>query len=67
MDRSADALDYAADLAERERAEAIASRQPFVLELGRPGECEFCGQWRPRLVDGACVPCRNEAEKRRGY
>lgn len=38
---------------------AIANRISFTLDAGKPGECDFCGEFFGRLVDGACVPCRN--------
>lgn len=59
-----DNIDAANDIAERERAAAIAARAPFDLEAGKPGDCDFCGEWFGRLVDGACVPCRHKYEKR---
>lgn len=54
-----DAVDEANDLAETERATAIAARAAFNLDAGQPGECDFCGRWFGRLVDGACAPCRD--------
>lgn len=29
------------------------------LRPGAPGDCEYCGEWAGRLVDGACAPCRD--------
>lgn len=29
------------------------------MPAGVPGECELCGEWSGRLVDGACAPCRD--------
>lgn len=58
-----DQIDRANDYAEAERAMAIANRLPFSLDKGKPGECDFCGEWFGRLVDGACVPCRDKYEK----
>lgn len=34
-------------------------RKKAVLEPGKQGECELCGQWMLRLVNGACAPCRD--------
>lgn len=30
------------------------------IAAGEPGECEHCGESSPRLVRGACAPCRDE-------
>lgn len=32
---------------------------------GEQGECEFCGAWSGRLVEGECAPCRDRNVKRR--
>ncbi len=28
--------------------------------LGQPGDCELCGEWSGRLVEGVCAPCRDK-------
>ena len=55
--RHADEADRATDQAEPFLAAAIR-RHSHPLEPGVPGECELCGNDFPRLVRGACVPCR---------
>lgn len=55
-----DQIDRANDYADAERAMAIANRLPVDMAKGAPGECDFCGEWFGRLVDGACVPCRDK-------
>jgi hypothetical protein len=30
-----------------------------AMPVGRPGECDLCGEWSGRLVNGACAPCRD--------
>lgn len=55
----ADDFDRAGELEEAQRQHALANRQPFVLEPGKPGDCEMCGEWSGRLVGGACTPCRD--------
>jgi hypothetical protein len=30
------------------------------MPKGVPGDCDICGQWSGRLVDGACAPCREK-------
>jgi len=27
---------------------------------GNPGDCEFCGEWSGRLINGVCAPCRDK-------
>jgi len=56
-----DIIDQANDYAEKERQIAIANRIPFTLDAGKPGEGGLCGELFGRLVDGACVSCRNAA------
>jgi len=29
------------------------------LDTGIEGDCELCGEWSGRLIDGACAPCRD--------
>jgi hypothetical protein len=29
------------------------------IPVGRPGDCDLCGEWSGRLVNGVCVPCRD--------
>lgn len=29
------------------------------IEKGEPGECDLCGEWAGRLINGACAPCRD--------
>ncbi len=26
---------------------------------GTEGDCDLCGEWSGRLIDGACAPCRD--------
>lgn len=26
---------------------------------GKPGDCDTCGEWSGRLIDGECAPCRD--------
>jgi RNA polymerase-binding transcription factor DksA len=56
----ADVIDIANDraLADNERAIADARAVAAAIPAGTPGECERCGQDSPRLVGGACAPCR---------
>jgi hypothetical protein len=57
----ADEADRAQVIEEAEREQAIANAiKP--LAVGVPGECDYCGEDSPRLIDGGCAPCR---ERRR--
>lgn len=55
----ADIVDEANDRVERRVLEAIARAQEKPLDPGKPGECDFCGEWSGRLILGACAPCRD--------
>ena len=55
-----------ADLAQQQAEidEAMAPRRPpYVLPPGVPGDCELCGEWTSRLIDGACAPCRDRSRR----
>jgi hypothetical protein len=39
---------------EQQRAKAAA------IPAGTPGDCDYCGNPSPRLVDGHCAPCRDK-------
>lgn len=38
---------------------AAASRAAAGIPTGTPGECDLCGEWCGRLVQGACARCRD--------
>lgn len=59
----ADAADEAQEHLERE--EAARRPAPYRLEPGTPGDCELCGEWSGRLVDGTCAPCRDRMARLR--
>jgi hypothetical protein len=42
-----------------EQLEALQKRAPYVLAAGVPGDCQTCGEWSGRLVEGMCAPCRD--------
>lgn len=56
----ADEIDLAQEHIEREEEARRASREPFELDPGTPGDCEYCGDWFSRLVGGACGFCRDK-------
>ena len=55
----ADDADWAEEMAQRERDAALTRINP-VLDPGKPGDCDLCGEWSGRLVRGACAPCRDK-------
>ena len=51
-----------ADLGNEEadrRLTALIKQARKPLRQGTPGDCELCGEWSGRLVDGCCAPCRD--------
>lgn len=54
----ADEADRAAEYEQRMRDQAISAARA-ELPPGKPGECDLCGEWSGRLIDGACAPCRD--------
>lgn len=56
-----DIIDQANDHAASEAAarEAAIRRAAAEIPVGVPGDCDFCGEWSGRLVDGICAPCRD--------
>ena len=56
----ADEFDRASELEEHHRQLALTNRPAFELVPGVPGECDICGYWSGRLVQGACAPCRDQ-------
>lgn len=59
-----DDMDNANAMMDKQLDDVMARRRPFTLDAGKPGECDFCGEWFGRIVDGACVPCRDKHERR---
>lgn len=54
-----DPLDIASERSEMERENlAQRIRAKAVINPGKPGDCDECGEWHSRLVDGACPACR---------
>lgn len=55
----ADEADKAGDTTEKWLALQIAAARGDI-KPGNPGVCEYCGEESPRLVGGACAPCRDK-------
>lgn len=56
-----DLADNANEHIEREEESAIKEIQArrAAQPVGAPGDCDLCGEYMLRLVDGACAPCRD--------
>ncbi len=54
-----DEIDRAQERTEQDLARAIAAARGDIPP-GKPGECDLCGEHSPRLIDGACAPCRDK-------
>jgi hypothetical protein len=53
-----DEIDRADQEIERSLQESIRlSRKE--LPPGKPGDCDLCGEWTGRLINGYCAPCRD--------
>lgn len=35
-------------------------RRAAEIPPGEPGDCDLCGEWTARLINGACAPCRDK-------
>lgn len=53
-----DEIDLAQEREEIATRDAIR-RASKDIRPGNPGECDFCGEWSGRLVNGACAHCRD--------
>lgn len=56
----ADEADISQARMEQEEAMRERNRQPYEIPAGVAGDCELCGEWSGRLVNGACAPCRDK-------
>lgn len=53
-----DEFDLAQEREEIARNAAIRNNAKDILP-GVPGDCDLCGEWSGRLINGACAPCRD--------
>jgi len=60
-EKTADEIERAANLTnEMEEASVRAIRAAASkIPAGEPGECDHCGEFFVRLVNGACARCRD--------
>lgn len=55
----ADDIDRTNDRVLAETSALIAAAAADI-PTGQPGECDLCGEWSGRLIDGNCAPCREK-------
>jgi len=55
----ADWIDESVAKQERELEARIRAARGEIPP-GSEGECDLCGEWSGRLVEGACAPCRDK-------
>lgn len=57
-----DEADRAQDLERMSNEDALraAREKAQAMPTGEPGECEWCGEYFARLVNGACGRCRDK-------
>lgn len=57
----ADMVDLAQEYNERaySRFEAEIAKRA-AIPAGKSGDCDICGEWSGRLINGACAPCRDK-------
>ncbi len=62
MSERGDIIDQANDRAELDTANCVATARARAANIpaGEPGDCDLCGEWSQRLVNGACAPCRDK-------
>ena len=60
----ADDADLENDRLEMELALRVSAMAGYEIPAGKQGECDLCGEWSGRLVEGACVPCRDRYQGR---
>ena len=54
-----DEIDLAQEREEIATRDAIR-RHSKEMPPGKPGECDLCGEWTGRLVNGTCARCRDK-------
>lgn len=54
-----DEIDLAQEREEIATRDAIR-RHSKEIPPGTPGECDLCGEWTGRLVNGTCARCRDK-------
>jgi hypothetical protein len=57
----ADEIDRAQEAADKFTEQSLqrVKDKAAQMPVGRPGDCDICGEWSGRLVNGVCAPCRD--------
>lgn len=57
-----DIFDRATEREEKDRELALKAAMQRAAEIpaGNPGECDLCGEFCGRLVQGSCARCRDK-------
>jgi len=55
----ADEIDRANEYIDAMTAAAL-KKVTAEIPKGEPGECDWCGEYTPRLVNNACAKCRDD-------
>lgn len=57
-----DEVDLSNERSQEHEAASIAAQRAKAANIpkGEPGECDYCGKYFERLVNGACGRCRDE-------
>ncbi len=54
-----DEIDLAQERDQMATDDAIR-RAAKEIPPGKPGDCDLCGEWTARLVNGTCARCRDK-------
>lgn len=54
-----DDIDLAQEREQMATDDAIR-RAAKEIPPGKPGDCDLCGEWTARLVNGTCAHCRDK-------
>lgn len=62
MSDRGDIIDQANNRAELDTANCVATARAKAASIpaGEPGDCDLCGEWFSRLVEGNCARCRDK-------
>lgn len=63
----ADEVDVANTIRDEIEADQVAAirRKAAAIPAGEPGDCESCGEYFTRTVDGHCGRCRDKRLRKR--
>lgn len=55
-----DIIDKANERADKELSAILETLEPYEIPSGIAGECDYCGEEAPRLINDACPRCRDK-------